>query len=193
MIEEILSKPRNNPVFSFDRSSELENWLRDQWAGLFRDMLRKKSEQHQLSNLSVQINDLKSLNETLKTYMEAVLQGKTSDESVKIIRDQDKKLEDSRIVSALSEDGFYNFLVRSFDFSNENARNIVLESKSFDDVADKVISLSKDKKKGEELVDLLRHVEEARKDFNKTRMVVGKDPLPIAMSEARPSRNKPKD
>lgn len=43
LIENILSRPRNNPVYSFERSSQIEAWLRDQWAGLFRELLKNRS------------------------------------------------------------------------------------------------------------------------------------------------------
>jgi len=42
LIEDILSKPSNNPVFSFERFTEIESWLREQWAGLFRELLHQK-------------------------------------------------------------------------------------------------------------------------------------------------------
>ncbi|MGB8899763.1 MAG: DUF4062 domain-containing protein [Methylocella sp.] len=35
LIQVILSKPRNNPVHTFERFSDIESWLREQWAGLF--------------------------------------------------------------------------------------------------------------------------------------------------------------
>jgi len=52
LIEEILSKPRNNPINYFDRYTDIEAWLRDQWAGLFRELLSRMSNQQQLSSLN---------------------------------------------------------------------------------------------------------------------------------------------
>ena len=40
LIEEILSQPRNNPINYFDRYTDIEAWLRDQWSGLFRELLQ---------------------------------------------------------------------------------------------------------------------------------------------------------
>src|SRR5712671_3356412 len=50
-IDEILSQPFNNPVQTFEKFSDIDGWLREQWAGLFRDLLNRRSEQGQLSTL----------------------------------------------------------------------------------------------------------------------------------------------
>jgi hypothetical protein len=54
LIEEVLSKPRNNPTHTFERFSDIEAWLREQWAGSFRELLQKQSQQQQLSAQSDQ-------------------------------------------------------------------------------------------------------------------------------------------
>lgn len=41
-IEEILAQPRNNPIRPFDSYSEIEEWLKLQWAGFFRQLIREK-------------------------------------------------------------------------------------------------------------------------------------------------------
>ena len=54
-IDLILKKQRNNPTFKFEKSTQIESWLRDQWSGLFRDLLRSRSQQQQLSDLNTQV------------------------------------------------------------------------------------------------------------------------------------------
>jgi hypothetical protein len=39
LIDEILARPRNNPIRQFDKYSDIEEWLKEQWAGLFREKL----------------------------------------------------------------------------------------------------------------------------------------------------------
>jgi hypothetical protein len=36
LIEDILARPRNNPIHTFERFADIESWLREQWAGMFR-------------------------------------------------------------------------------------------------------------------------------------------------------------
>lgn len=61
LLDEILSIRRNNPLQQFDNYSEIESWLREQWAGLFRDLLSRRSELKQLTTLAQQMDDLSSI------------------------------------------------------------------------------------------------------------------------------------
>ena len=56
LLKEILGKSRNNPVFQFDKHTEIEEWLREQWSGLFRELINRRSEQKQLASLSDRIS-----------------------------------------------------------------------------------------------------------------------------------------
>jgi hypothetical protein len=48
-------------VQPFERHSEIESWLRDQWAGLFRKQLRNLVTQPQLASMSTQIGELSEM------------------------------------------------------------------------------------------------------------------------------------
>ncbi|THV56867.1 DUF4062 domain-containing protein [Flagellimonas alvinocaridis] len=54
-IEEILSKPRNNPIYSFEKFEQIESWLKEQWAGSFRELLNRKVQQNQIKTLTVRL------------------------------------------------------------------------------------------------------------------------------------------
>ncbi|GAA3184746.1 hypothetical protein GCM10010531_43690 [Blastococcus jejuensis] len=95
MMEEILGRPRNNPVATFERFTDIENWLREQWAGLFRDLLKRSSQQKQLRALSEQVADLRSASETLKTYVEAVA-SKVVPEQSEALRDEERRRSSER-------------------------------------------------------------------------------------------------
>jgi hypothetical protein len=73
LIEDILAKPRNNAIHHFDRYAEIENWLKEQWAGLFKELLSRSSSQHQIASLSSQVTELSEVNKTLKSYLEQVV------------------------------------------------------------------------------------------------------------------------
>jgi hypothetical protein len=73
LIQDILSKPRNNPVHTFERFSDIESWLREQWAGLFRELLQRMSSQKQIATLSAQVKTLGAINATLQRYLEAIV------------------------------------------------------------------------------------------------------------------------
>jgi hypothetical protein len=92
LIGDILSRPRNNPVQAFEKFEDIESWLREQWAGLFRELLRRQSQQQQLTGLSQQVLQLKETNETLKKYLEAVMRGVGKQATSKLIKSEEERL-----------------------------------------------------------------------------------------------------
>jgi len=85
LIDFVVSRPRNNPVHTFEKLTEVEEWLREQWAGLFRDLLKRAGQQGQLKALNEQVAQMRDLNETLKTYMETVVTSLSPDTSTALI------------------------------------------------------------------------------------------------------------
>lgn len=94
-LDDILSKPRNNPVHPFEKHSDIINWLKIQWSGLFKDFLQRRYENKQISNLSEQVKYLSELNSTLKRYMEEIItKVDDSDKGKTLISVETKRLED---------------------------------------------------------------------------------------------------
>src|SRR5262249_33171567 len=86
LIEEILAQPQNNAVFQFDKYNDIEAWLREQWAGYFKEMLSKSSSQRQIASLSAQVGQLSEINQTLKRYLEEVVSKVAPEESAQLIK-----------------------------------------------------------------------------------------------------------
>ncbi len=101
MVEEVLALPKNNPLFSFDRYHEIEEWLRDQWAGLFQELLRTRSSQQQLTSLSLQVNQLTESNTTLRRYLESLMTTVAPKDSKEIINEETRRLKDMRLQSLI--------------------------------------------------------------------------------------------
>ena len=110
-IEEILAQPRNNPVRAFDDHADIEAWLREQWAGLFRELIQRMSGQQQLASLSSQVSELAELNTTLKNYMEALLTSDAPEKSSDIISTESKRLREARQISQVSRNTLISFLL----------------------------------------------------------------------------------
>lgn len=99
MLDQILAKQKNNPLYQFDRYSEIEAWLREQWAGLFRELINRRSSQKQLTTLSEKVDELAGINGTLKRYLENIVSKVSSspDEADDIIKKvQENELEIKR-------------------------------------------------------------------------------------------------
>src|SRR5438067_1098396 len=89
-VDYVLSRPRNSPVYQFELSSEIEMWLREQWAGLFREMIRTRADRTQISSLADQVRDLTDVSTTLKRYLEEVVARVGNKEQAKEIIDEEQ-------------------------------------------------------------------------------------------------------
>jgi hypothetical protein len=110
MIQEILGLKRNNPVFAFERYHEIEAWLREQWAGLFQELLQRRSSQVQLTSLSTQVSQLRESNKTLKAYLESLMRHVSPGESETVIDAESKRLNELNKYRAIKDNGFVMFL-----------------------------------------------------------------------------------
>jgi hypothetical protein len=94
LIEDILSLRVNNPLFAFSRYTEMEDWLREQWAGVFRDLLMRSAQSQQLASLSAQVSELSEINKTLKTYLESLMRAETRDQLETVIETESSRLDE---------------------------------------------------------------------------------------------------
>ncbi len=73
LLEEIVSRERNNFVRGFERFDDIGNWLRDQWAGLFADFISRRSSETNLKDLAQRVAELGQITSALKEYSESLL------------------------------------------------------------------------------------------------------------------------
>ena len=130
LIEDILVQPRNNPIQQFDRYSDIEAWLREQWAGLFRELLNRLSGQRQISSLASQVAGLAEINKTLKAYLEEVVSKIAPDESARIIKAESKRLEDARRLAIFEGNRLVNYLRHVFGIPVAEITSAVLKAQS---------------------------------------------------------------
>lgn len=118
-IEEILAQRRNNPVQGFEKPSDIEDWLREQWAGRFRDLLRQRSSQQQIASLAAQVQALSELNVTLKTYLEEVIKTVSADKgkAENLITTESERLDEAKRLAELENNGLVKWLMASFHLS----------------------------------------------------------------------------
>lgn len=86
LIEDIMKEKRNNFVREFSSADDIVSWLRDQWSGIFAELLRKKADDEQLRGLKDQVNELSQLVKSMKAYSEVIMKkvaAGTADEIIK--------------------------------------------------------------------------------------------------------------
>ncbi|MCK5021643.1 MAG: DUF4062 domain-containing protein [Candidatus Pacebacteria bacterium] len=169
LIENILSQP--NPVHQFDRFSDIEFWLKEQWAGLFRDLIKNRSEQIQIASLVSQVDSLTEINETLRRYLEVIIP-KISPDSEDLISTESMRLKNLELDREIEKTLLYSF-VRNFGILIEDLKKSLITSESIEDFFEKM-----GEKAGpdyeRDLLELLQM--EWIPDINKTRKILGLKP-----------------
>lgn len=169
LIENILSQP--NPIHQFDRFSDIEFWLKEQWAGLFRDLIKNRSEQIQIASLASQVDSLTEINETLRRYLEVIIP-KISPDSEDLISTESMRLKDLELDREIEKTLLYSY-VRNYGILIDDLKNALIMSESIEDFFEKM---------GEK-VDLdfsLQFIDEFEEewipDINNTRKILGLKP-----------------
>ena len=178
LLEEILGKSRNNPVFQFDRHTEIEEWLREQWAGLFRELINRRSEQKQLSSLSERISELSSINSSLQRYMETVVSSVSSspEKAKQIIREEKERLNREKDLRE-----FHNILVVRqlwdiFDISKSTSEEVYRKASSIENLACRIEEES-NQLSADSIIEGWRKHPEIVENINKARSLLGELPL----------------
>lgn len=103
-IEEIHKQFSNNIIYEFEKFEDVKNWLKNQWAGLFYEYLTSKKQISEIGSLSERISDLGDVSNTLKNYLEKMLEVSNIKEAEKIISKEKERLQkrrDSKIKSKI--------------------------------------------------------------------------------------------
>ena len=181
LIEEILAKPRNNPVQTFERFTEIEGWLREQWAGVFRELLQRKSNQQQLTELSSEVNRLGAMNETLKKYMETMMKKVSPEEGNKVIELEQLRFDEFQELEALRNSAFYRNVFghrpEAGLRSVKQFRDALVSAESYIDFANRVKHVNPIV--GGSL-HILANDRLAMSQFNTARIMIRKPALPIS-------------
>jgi hypothetical protein len=182
LIEDILSKPRNNPIHTFERFPEIEAWLREQWAGLFRELLQRMSNQKQIATLSAQVETLSAINSTLQRYLEAVISKVAPDDASALIESEHKRLGEIEQLEALKRNPYFLHAFRPAEVNVEHFRHALLTSDTYSKFADNISKLvgypnlrTLVMNWSDEDVPII--------ELNKARAILGKEPFPVPENE----------
>jgi len=174
LIEEILGKPRSNPVHAFERFPDISSWLREQWAGLFRELLRRTSSQQQIATLSTQVETLGAINSTLQRYLETVVEKVSPEEAPQLIEAEQKKLVDLELIEQLRRNAFYSRLLRTADVTPQDFREALIVATTFEEFVTHMGTISE---KAQQRVRSYEDVRGAREDLDCGRRALGLAPF----------------
>ena len=156
-------------MFAFEKESEIEDWLREQWAGSFKDMLRNQKEMVKVDSISKQVTELGSINTTLKHYLETLINRSDTDDT-KIIAEEFERLKLDQLNSKLMEHTVFTELIsKENDITLEGAKEF-FKCEDINAFANKVSEIFKHTT-AEQYIKMWRQ-SELINDFNKIRNIL---------------------
>lgn len=150
-IESIFRQVRNNPVKEFDKHNDIEEWLKIQWAGLFRELIRTRSNQSELASLTRQVTELSNLNTTLKRYLEELITDEKTNKGKDLIKEEEERLKDVRLKQKLLGTNTILDMTRSKKMTVEDVIELFTKSKSLRSMARKYAKINGEEDDGERL------------------------------------------
>lgn len=116
-IEEVYSLPKNNIIQSFETAQDIINFLREQWAGLLKDLLTQNQNKNNYENISSKVSELNEVSSTLQTYLENVLESVNGANSNEVITKEQKRLEKLQLNRQIEKIDYVEHLIRGHDLS----------------------------------------------------------------------------
>ena len=179
LIRDILSRRKNNPFHTFEKSSEIEMWLKEQWAGLFRELLQRMSNQKQIETLSSQVHRMGEINNTLRKYLEEVMiKVSPTNEAQTLIDRESERLGVIDQIEQLKNNAFFQ---KAYIFSEADPvlfREALLDSNTFKEFAEKFGALTRNDNIIRETL-YFHNDTTAIKELNEARKTIGESPFPL--------------
>jgi|SRR5579884_55425 len=173
-IDEIMSKPRNNPVQTFDRYSDIQEWLREQWAGTFRDLLHSRTSQQQLTSLATQVQTLSEVNTTLRRYLEELMT-KIVPDATQVISEETERLDKVK-QTAIQTNPAVDHLLKNLKVNISKLYMLLKMDNNWQDFIRLLCALGKDEISHNYIKDLSENPD-FMKEMNKARSILGLPPF----------------
>jgi Domain of unknown function (DUF4062) len=141
-IESIREKSNNNPIKLFNKYSDIESWLREQWAGNFRELIQRMSTGSRIQDIDNKVADLAQTTQTLKIYLEELVKNTTVEKkhALQIITEENDRLKKFKIDFDLKSIGYLNHLENSHEISIESARIALVNNNTFESLLKNIFS-----------------------------------------------------
>lgn len=174
-IDSILSQPRNNPIQTFDKYVDIETWLRLQWSGLFRELLKQRSSQAQLRSLAAQVQDLSEVNKTLRRYLEEVVTKVAPQlEANSLIQAEDARLTEAHNNLKLASNDYVEYLTRAVNIPLNKIREALEEATTLKEFVERLEKSCNDHPASIHPISVVKRSKAAFNDLNEARKIVNR-------------------
>ena len=176
---EFIKTQTHKPVREFEKATDIVEWLKEQWGGLFQKMLASRGEAKRLSSLERQVLELDNVATTMKRYLEEMVGRGAGGEGQAIIAEEQKRLENRRLENQLESVTIFLDL-RAVGVSSSA---VLSQATSFEDLASRVVGADIDEEHRGGLYSLDRLIthwridEDRTKNINQARSILKVRPL----------------
>lgn len=183
-IEEIYALPKNNIIHAFETALDITSFLREQWAGLFRDLLTQQTQKGQYDNMSLKVNELNEVASTLQTYLENILTNVSTEKDVTntLISKEQKRLENFQLMQRLKEIGYIDHLTSTHELTIEQVVTALNKAKTFSDLRTIFLEDSKINNDDNYTYECL-FSENSLRDIDRARNIIGKPVYELSDAE----------
>lgn len=126
LLDEIFSQKNNNFVKEFEKFEDISSWLRDQWAGIFADLISRKREQREISGMAERIAELGELTASLKSYTETIMEKVVPEKASEKIKIADLRAVQSKL-DRFGQEIFVRYIIDSHEMLSETPSPSVSE------------------------------------------------------------------
>lgn len=96
LLDDILNQSHNNYVKDFEKFEDISSWLREQWAGIYSDLLMNKRDQAIIKSMADRLAELSELTTSMKSYTETIMKTVLPAESASAAIDIESKRDYNR-------------------------------------------------------------------------------------------------
>lgn len=181
-IESIRERQRNNPIKLFSRYSEVETWLKEQWAGTFRELIQRSSNATRIKDIDSRVANLAETAETLKRYLEQVVSkvSPQKDEALQFIKEENERLLEAKQDAEFKSFRYVQHLLDTHQKALPQVRQALKDSSSFVEFLEKLFSLPS----GPVRVPPCAHSSKAFEELNEARTYLDLPTFPAGDLEA---------
>ena len=172
-IEEINALPLNNPIQLFENLDDIRNWLKKQWTGYFRSLLRKELKEYSIDSITKIQETTERIEKYFETFLGNYAQKNDDTELSKIVSEEkeQKTISDN----AKKIDDFFRTKLGLFvrqhsnlDFQNSEVQTTLIDSFKSENIGDFLEKLQVDSSNVQDIkknIDAQIHYQKERRKF----------------------------
>lgn len=128
-----LIRSQQVPILQFSAFDEIATWLREQWAGLFRELLKQRDSGRTVEMLNHKLTELGEVVSTLKTYLESLVTNRA------LITAESRRLKRARLENDLRNNELFRHLEMQWGISIRDFEEAVRRGSTLDDVVETIV------------------------------------------------------